>query len=210
MKGCGNPRRGSACSCLLSSRSGAPISPRPGTLLSANRRSRRRNAEGASLNQFFPGRLTVNAGDKVTFTSFGFHTVTYLGESRSQQFLGPAKGEVYEGIPTRPGSRSTSTAAEVRVQRRLRRGPFGPKADRGQAAASSGPIPARSPRKPVKVTYAFPKIGKFKLLCIHPPEDGDDGHREAEGRGGRDPRGWRRRPRRRWTRRGRRRMPSLH
>ena len=26
-----------------------------------------------------------------------------------------------------------------------------------------------SPKKPVKVTYAFPKTGKFKLLCvIHP------------------------------------------
>ena len=50
----------------------------------------------ASLNQYFPGRLAVNAGDKVTFTSFGFHTVTYLGKS-IPEFLAPAKGEVYEG-----------------------------------------------------------------------------------------------------------------
>ena len=35
--------------------------------------------KGTTLNQYFPGRIEVNAGDKVTFQSRGFHTVSYLG-----------------------------------------------------------------------------------------------------------------------------------
>ncbi len=31
--------------------------------------------KGTTLNQFFPAKLSINAGDKVTFTAFGFHTV---------------------------------------------------------------------------------------------------------------------------------------
>ena len=68
--------------------------------------------KGTSLNQFFPGRLTVNAGDKVTFSNLGFHTVTYLAGKPFPAFLGPAKGEVYEGIVgLDAGSRSSSTAS---------------------------------------------------------------------------------------------------
>lgn len=125
--------------------------------------------KGTSLNQFFPGRLTVNAGDKVTFTNLGFHTVSYLAGKRPEAFLGPAKGEVYQGISDSAGQpfffdgeqKFAYNAAFVAK-------PFGPKVI-ASAPASTGPIPAMSPKKPVKATYAFPKTGKFKLLCIiHP------------------------------------------
>ena len=125
--------------------------------------------KGTSLNQFFPGRLNVNAGDKVTFSNLGFHTVTYLAGRPFQPFLGPAKGEVYEGISDSTGQpfffdgeqKFTYNAAFVAK-------PFGPKVI-ATKQASSGPIPAQNPRKPVQVTYGFPKVGKFKLLCvIHP------------------------------------------
>ena len=128
--------------------------------------------KGTSLNQFFPGRLTVNAGDKVTFTNFGFHTVTYLAGKPFQPFLGPAKGEVYEGISDSAGQpfffdgeqKFTYNAAFVAK-------PFGPKVI-ATAPASTGPIPAMSPKKPVKATYTFPKTGKFKLLCVIHPKMG--------------------------------------
>ena len=125
--------------------------------------------KGTSLNQFFPGRLTVNAGDKVTFSNFGFHTVSYLAGKAPQPFLGPAKGEVYEGITDSAGQpfffdgeqKFTYNAAFVAK-------PFGPKVI-ATAPASTGPIPAASLKKPSTATYAFPKTGKFKLLClIHP------------------------------------------
>ena len=125
--------------------------------------------KGTSLNQFFPGRLTVNAGDKVTFATSGSTPCTYLAGKPFPAFLGPAKGEVYEGISDSTGQpfffdgeqKFIYNAAFVAK-------PFGPKVIAGKPA-SSGPIPAQSPKKPVKVTYGFPKVGKFKLLClIHP------------------------------------------
>lgn len=125
--------------------------------------------KGTSLNQYFPGRLTINAGDKVTFTNLGFHTVSYLAGKPVQPFLGPAKGEVYQGISDAAGQpfffdgqqKFAYNAAFVAQ-------PFGPKVI-ASAPASTGPIPAMSPKKPSKATYAFPKTGKFKLVClIHP------------------------------------------
>jgi plastocyanin len=120
-----------------------------------------------SLNQFFPGRLTVNAGDKVTFSNLGFHTVTYLGKS-IPEFLGPARGEVYEGPADSAGQPFYFNGEQKFEYNAALFKPFGPKAITGKPA-SSGPIPAQNPKKPVKVTYSFPKTGAFKLLCvIHP------------------------------------------
>ena len=124
--------------------------------------------KGTSLNQFFPGRLTVNAGDKVTFSNLGFHTVTYLAGKPMPAFLGPAKGQVYEGISDSTGQPFFFDGEQKFIYNAAIVSPFGPKVIAGKQA-SSGPIPAQNPRKPVKVTYAFPKVGNFKLLCIvHP------------------------------------------
>jgi plastocyanin len=124
--------------------------------------------KGTSLNQFFPGRLTVNAGDKVTFTNLGFHTVTYLAGKRMPAFLGPAKGEVYEGITDASGQPFFFDGEQKFVYNAELFKPFGPK-EIATKQVSSGPIPAQSLTKPVKVTFGFPKVGKFKLLCvIHP------------------------------------------
>lgn len=123
--------------------------------------------KGATLNQYFPGRLSVNAGDKVTFTSVGFHTVTQLGKS-IPEFLAPVKGEVYEGPADSSGQPFYFEGKQKFGYNADLFKPFGPKAITGKPA-SSGPIPARSPKKPTKVTYSFPKTGSFKLICvIHP------------------------------------------
>jgi plastocyanin len=123
--------------------------------------------KGTSLNQFFPGRLAVNAGDKVTFTNLGFHTVTYM-PGRIPPFLGPAKGQVYEGPADSTGQPFYFDGEQKFEYDADLFKPFGGRVVTGKPV-SSGPIPAQSPKKPVKVTYAFPKTGAFKLLClIHP------------------------------------------
>ena len=80
---------------------------RPGCDLERRRRragqATGRDTERNVAQPVLPGRLTVNAGDKVTFTNFGFHTVTYLAGKPFQPFLGPAKGEVYQGISDSTG-----------------------------------------------------------------------------------------------------------
>src|SRR5438034_8928087 len=40
----------------------------------------------ADANLFFPRRLEVHVGDKVTFKSDGFHTATYLGTHKGAEF----------------------------------------------------------------------------------------------------------------------------
>ena len=55
------------------------------------------------LNQFFPGNLTINAGDKVTFSSVGFHTASYTAGKPFPPFLLTPKGAVYEGIADEAG-----------------------------------------------------------------------------------------------------------
>ena len=125
--------------------------------------------KGATLNQFFPAKLQINAGDKVTFTSFGFHTVSYLAGKVPPPPIGPAKGTLYEGITDSTGQPFYFDAQPAFSYTASVFGPFGPKTVSGRAQSSSGAIFATSPRKPGKATYTFPKAGAFKLLCqIHP------------------------------------------
>jgi plastocyanin len=125
--------------------------------------------KGTQLNQFFPGRLTVNAGDNVTFSSVGFHTATYLGGKRLPPFLVPAKGEVYEGIIDTAGQPFYFDGEQKLANNMFYFVPAGPKAISRGKFASSGVMPAENPKKPVTATYAFRQVGKFKLVClIHP------------------------------------------
>jgi plastocyanin len=126
------------------------------------------------LNQFFPGRLVVNAGDKVTFSSIGFHTVTYLGGKPFPPFLLPAKGEVYEGIDDAAGEPFYFDGKPKLANNMAIFGPAGPKAISRGKYASSGVMPAENPKKPVTATYTFSQAGSFKLLClIHPTMEMD-------------------------------------
>jgi plastocyanin len=127
--------------------------------------------KGASLNQFFPGRLSINAGDNVTFSSLGFHTVTYAGGKPYPPFLGPAPKQVYEDIVDSAGQPFFFDGEQKFAYNPVAIGPYGPKAVSRGKPASSGVIPGQSPKKPTKVTYTFPKAGVYKLLCIvHPPD----------------------------------------
>jgi plastocyanin len=127
--------------------------------------------KGASLNQFFPGRLTVNAGDSVTFTSVGFHTVTYAGGKPYPPFLGPAPGKTYQGITDSEGQPFFFDGELKFEYNPVAIGPYGPKAISRGKPASSGVIPGQSFKKPTKATSSFPIAGVFKLLCVvHPPD----------------------------------------
>jgi plastocyanin len=127
--------------------------------------------KGASLNQFFPGRLTINAGDKVTFSAVGFHTATYAGGKPYPPFLGPAPGQVYENIADSAGQPFFFDGEQKFAYNPVAIGPYGPKSISRGKPASSGVMPAQSFKKPTTATYSFPKTGVFKLLCIvHPPD----------------------------------------
>ncbi|HXG75586.1 MAG TPA: hypothetical protein VNJ53_03360 [Gaiellaceae bacterium] len=123
------------------------------------------------LNQFFPGRLTVNAGDRVTFSSIGFHTVSYLGGKRIPNFVVPPRGKVYEGVADSAGQPFFFDGQQKFEYNPAFFAPSGPKAITRGAPASSGVIAAQNPRKPVTATFTFPQVGTFKLLClVHPPD----------------------------------------
>ena len=121
-----------------------------------------------SLNQFFPGRLTVAAGAKVTFSSFGFHTVTYLAGKPFPAFLGPAAGQTYTGPSDAAGQPFFFQDKQKFTYNAPLLAPSGPKAISG-APASAGILAPQNPKKPATATYTFPKTGQYKLLClIHP------------------------------------------
>jgi len=125
--------------------------------------------KGTQLNRYFPGRLTINAGDKVTFSSVGFHTATYLGGKRLPPFLLPAKGEVYEGIDDAAGQPFYFDGEQKLANNLFYFVPAGPKTISRGKFASSGVMPAQNPKKPVTATYGFNQVGAFKLVClIHP------------------------------------------
>ena len=126
--------------------------------------------KGTTLNDFFPGALQVNAGDKVTFQSSGFHTVTYLGTVRD--VLGfipdPAKSQ-YEGINDGTGEPFYFNGLRKFIFDAAAFGPYGPKVISGKTKASSGVIAPGPNGKPVSATFSFPKAGNYPILCaIHP------------------------------------------
>jgi len=123
------------------------------------------------LNQFFPGQLTINAGDKVTFSSGGFHTASYLGGKPFPPFVLTPKGEVYEDIVDEAGQPFFFDGEQKFTYGLGLFVPAGPKTISRGKFASSGVIVAQNPKKPVTATYTFPQAGKFKMLClIHPPD----------------------------------------
>ena len=123
------------------------------------------------LNQFFPGVLTINAGDKITFSSVGFHTASYTAGKPFPPFLLTPKGAVYEGITDSAGQPFFFDGEQKFEYGLGLFVPAGPKRITRGKFASSGVIVAENPRKPVTATYTFPQAGKFKMVClIHPPD----------------------------------------
>ena len=124
-----------------------------------------------TLDAFFPSKLVINAGDSVTFSSAGFHTVTYTaGKAPAPLFVpDPAKG-TYTGIDDAAGSPFYFNGLAKLIYNPVAFGPGGGKTVTKGVPVSSGVLSPAGPKAPpAKATYTFPKAGVFRLLCnVHP------------------------------------------
>ena len=124
-----------------------------------------------TLNSFFPGKLVINAGDSVTFSSASFHTVAYTaGQRPASLFIpDPAKG-TYAGINDAAGEAFYFDGLPKFIYNGAAFAPAGGKTITAGVPASSGVLSPQGPKSPpAKVTYTFPKAGAFQLVCtVHP------------------------------------------
>lgn len=125
--------------------------------------------KSATLNLFFPGKVVVRAGSKVTFTSRGFHTVSFVKGKTPPIFVPDPSGAVYEGIVDAAGEEFGFNSLTALVYNVGAFAPSGGTTIDGRKTVSSGVIVPGQNGKPVSVTYLFPKPGTYKLVClIHP------------------------------------------
>jgi plastocyanin len=129
--------------------------------------------KGATLDQFIPKQVTINAGDTVTFSSATFHTVSYEKQPPALLMPDPAKG-TYGTLNDAAGSPFYFVGLPKFVYNGLAFGPYGPKTVSGNVPTSSGALSPSGPKaKPATFTYTFPKAGTYKLVCnVHPGMSG--------------------------------------
>jgi plastocyanin len=125
--------------------------------------------KGATLDLFLPGKVTVKAGDSVTFSSAGFHTVSTGFKSGSIIVPDPAHGK-YAGIDDAAGNPFYFNGLPKLIYNGLALAPFGPNAITPGVKASSGALSPSGPKaKPATITYSFPKPGTYRFYCtVHP------------------------------------------
>ena len=130
--------------------------------------------KGATLNAFFPAVLQVNAGDKVKFTSRGFHVATYLAGTRpAPVFIPDPAKTTYDAINDAAGAPFFFSGFAKLVYNVGGLAPSGGTTVPGKGVVSSGVIAPGPNGKPVSATFTFAKTGTFKILCtIHPGMEG--------------------------------------
>lgn len=125
--------------------------------------------KSATLNLFFPSKVVVRAGSKVTFTSRGFHTVSFVKGKTPPIFMPDPSGAAYEGIVDAAGEEFAFNSLTALIFNVAAFAPSGGKTIDGRATASTGVLAPGPNGKPVSATYLFPKPGTYKLVClIHP------------------------------------------
>jgi plastocyanin len=127
--------------------------------------------KGATLDQFMPNRLTIDAGDAVTFSSASFHTVTFLAGSKPPGlFIPDPAGGKYTGVTGADGSPFFFEGLMKFIYNPVAFGPVGGKTIPGAGPVSSGVLAPNGPKqKVVTATYTFPKAGSYRLVCnVHP------------------------------------------
>lgn len=125
----------------------------------------------ATQNAFFPAKLTINAGDTVTFASASFHTVMYPGNKPVPGLFVPDPGKTtYEGIDDAAGQTFYFAGLPKLIYNPGAFAPAGGTTVKRGAPVSSGILSPRGPKAPpAKATFTFPQSGVFKLLCtLHP------------------------------------------
>ena len=122
-----------------------------------------------SINQFMPSKLVIAAGDKVTFSSGSFHSVTYNPKPIPLFMPDPKKG-TYAGLADAAGNPFYFADLGKLIYNPAAFGPFGPKTISGSTPVSSGAMGPQGPKAPpANATYTFPKAGTYHLFCtLHP------------------------------------------
>ena len=125
--------------------------------------------KGTTLDQFLPKKVTINAGDTITFSSGSFHTVSYAPKPPPLILPDPARGK-YRPVDDAAGSPFYFSGLAKFIYNPVAFGPYGPKTITGTTGTSSGALSPAGPKaKPATYTYSFPKSGTYKLFCsIHP------------------------------------------
>jgi len=126
--------------------------------------------KGTTLNQFFPGRLQVNAGDKVTFQTLAFHTISYLGGKLQGPpgFIPDPQKTLYQGITASDGAEFYFNGLMKFVYNAAVFAPAGPKTISGKTVTNAL-VFSPNGKKPGGTTYTFPKAGQYAVLClVHP------------------------------------------
>jgi len=125
--------------------------------------------KGATLDEFFPGKVTVAVGDNITFSSASFHTVAIGGKAPTQVMPDPAHGK-YSGINDAAGKPFYFNGLGKFIYNAGAFAPYGPHVARPGVKASSGVLSPNGPKaKPATFTFSFPAAGTYHFFCsIHP------------------------------------------
>jgi plastocyanin len=120
--------------------------------------------ESGDANLFFPRRLQVHVGDKVTFKSDGFHTATYLGTHKVAEFpiFTPAPDKsAYSGIADFAGSAFYFNGLSKFAYNIPALAPIGSNLISGGADVhSSGVLDKKG------YTFKFTKSGDYVFHCV--------------------------------------------
>ncbi len=123
--------------------------------------------KSAFLDVFLPSKVTINAGDSVTFSSATFHTVTYAPKPAGLFAPDPAKS-AYDQLLDAAGVPFYFGGLPKFVYNPAALGPYGPKSIAGKTPVSSGVLSPPG-RKPATATFLFPMPGVYHLFCqVHP------------------------------------------
>jgi plastocyanin len=125
--------------------------------------------KGATLDEFFPGKVTVAVGDSITFSSATFHTVSVGGKFPQPIMPDPAHGK-YSGVNDAAGKPFYFNGLGKFIYNAVAFAPYGPHAVTPGVKASSGALSPNGPKaKPATFTFSFPKAGTYHFYCsIHP------------------------------------------
>lgn len=115
-------------------------------------------AQGIDAMAFFPGEITINAGDRIFFDIHGLHTVSFLSGGEQPPFIVVPEAAAL-GTPAAPDD-ATRWALNPAVGF-----PSGPLVHDGASYLNSGiPDPTMPP-----VVVEFTEAGTFEYLClVHP------------------------------------------
>jgi plastocyanin len=130
------------------------------------------NAVGTDVNDFFPHKVTIHAGDKVRFLPNNFHTVD-LPAHRSQKLpiITPSAQTITGAVDAAGAPFWFNGQPQVGFNPRLLNSAFGKSRSYTGAKAVLSGLPIGN--KPKSLTVKFTKPGTYRYFCdIHPGMQG--------------------------------------